>query len=365
MVAPVRIAQILGKMNGGGVESVVMNYYRHIDRSRVQFDFLVDDDSALVPYSEIESLGGRVIKIPPYQRQSIYQRKLIRLFREERWPIVHSHINTLSVFPLRAAGKAGVPVRVAHSHSTAGKGEYLKNAMKYALRTQANRYPTHRMACGRYAGEWLFGKEAEFEVIRNAIDVSDFESCGEVRERVRRELGVPDGAPLVGHMGRFTKQKNHMFLLEVFRAVLSVDPDAVLALAGSGPLFGRAVEAAGSLGISDSVRFLGNRSDTPALYQAFDVFCLPSLYEGLPVVSLECQAAGTPILASTEVTREAAATSLMEFEPLSSPPETWASHVLSMKGASLKPGDAERLREFDVGANTERLTRFYLDKAGR
>lgn len=130
MAEPIRVAQVVGKMVGGGVEAVVMNYYRHIDRSKVQFDFLVDSDSTLVPREEIESLGGRVFEIPPYQHVVEYQRELQRLFKEENWKIVHSHINALSVFPLRAAKKAGIPVRIAHSHSTSGKGSLLKMSSK-------------------------------------------------------------------------------------------------------------------------------------------------------------------------------------------------------------------------------------------
>ena len=161
---PIRVAQIIGKMIGGGVEAVVMNYYRHIDRDKVQFDFIVDEDSTYVPEEEITSLGGRVFYISPYQHPVRYRRELIRLIREQRWPIVHSHINTLSVFPLSAAKKAGVPVRIAHSHSTMGKGEFVKNAMKLALRPFANIYPTDRFACGHYAGEWLFGKNHDFTI---------------------------------------------------------------------------------------------------------------------------------------------------------------------------------------------------------
>ena len=172
MTNPIRVAQIVGKMNGGGVEAVVMNYYRHIDRSKVQFDFLVDSDSTLIPREEIESLGGRVFEVPPYQHVVEYQRELQRLFKQEGWKIVHSHINALSVFPLRAAKKAGVPVRIAHSHSTSGKGEYAKNTLKAVLKTQSNRYPTHRFACSKFAGEWLFGNAAEFDVVYNAIDLA-------------------------------------------------------------------------------------------------------------------------------------------------------------------------------------------------
>lgn len=190
MVYPVRIAQIVGKMNGGGVEAVVMNYYRHIDRSKVQFDFLVDSDSTLIPREEIESLGGRVFEIPPYQHVAEYQRELQRLFEQEGWRIVHSHINALSVFPLRAAKKAGVPVRIAHSHSTSGKGEYAKNALKAVLKTQSNRYPTHRFACSQFAGKWLFGKAAHFEIVYNAIDLDRFCFNAEARAQARADLGL-------------------------------------------------------------------------------------------------------------------------------------------------------------------------------
>lgn len=188
MTEPIRVAQVVGKMVGGGVEAVVMNYYRHIDRSKVQFDFLVDADSTLVPREEIESLGGRVFEIPPYQHVVEYQRELQRLFKQEGWKIVHSHINALSVFPLRAAKKVGVPVRIAHSHSTSGKGEYAKNALKAVLKTQSNRYPTHRFACSRFAGEWLFGKDANFEVVYNAIDLDRFRFNAEARAQARADL---------------------------------------------------------------------------------------------------------------------------------------------------------------------------------
>ena len=190
MANPIRVAQIVGKMNGGGVEAVVMNYYRHIDKNKVQFDFLIDSDSTLVPREEIESLGGRVFEVPPYQHVIEYQRELQRIFKQEGWRIVHSHINALSVFPLRAAKKAGVHVRIAHSHSTSGKGEYAKNALKAVLKTQSNRYPTHRFACSKFAGEWLFGDAAEFEVVYNALDLDRFRFNAEARAQARADLGL-------------------------------------------------------------------------------------------------------------------------------------------------------------------------------
>ena len=159
-----------------------MNDDRHIDRSKVQFDFLVDEDSTRVPEEEITALGGRVFRIPPYQHPIRYRRELIRLMREQQWPIVHSNINTLSVFPLSAAEKVGVPVRIAHSHSTMGKGEFAKNVMKLALRPFANVYPTVRFACSHYAGEWLFGKNADFTVIPNGIELDKFRFDSVIRQ---------------------------------------------------------------------------------------------------------------------------------------------------------------------------------------
>lgn len=360
-VQPLRVAMVMGKMLGGGVEAVVMNYYRHIDRTKVQFDFIVDADSALVPRDEIEALGGRVFEIPPYQHVSAYQRELITLFRAEGWQIVHSHINALSVFPLHAAKRAGVPVRIAHSHSTSGKGEYAKNAVKAVLKTQANRYPTERFACSRFAGEWLFGKGSEYTVVRNAIDLGRFAPDGASRQAVREELGVANDGLLVGHIGRFVEQKNHALLLDIFKEVLESEPDAILALAGEGPLLNAIRERTRALGIDGSVRFLGQRGDSAELYRAFDVFCLPSLYEGLPMVGVECQVSGTPILASDAVTREAAMTSLMEFEPLSSTPEAWARHLLAMRGRTFVAGDAEGLSDFDIRHAAQRLQSYYYD----
>ena len=359
MASPIRVAQIVGKMNGGGVEAVVLNYFRHIDRSKVQFDFLIDSDSTLVPRVEIESLGGRVFEISPYQHVIEYQRELQRLFKQEGWKIVHSHINALSVFPLRAAKRAGVPVRIAHSHSTSGKGEHAKNALKAVLKTQANRYPTNKVACSEFAGKWLFGRDASFSVINNAIDMRQFSPSSDSRIHVRKQLGIAEDTFLIGHVGRFVEQKNHDFLLAVFREVLSREPNSMLALVGEGPLLEHVKQLSIDLGISNSVLFLGIRSDVASLYQAFDVFCLPSLYEGFPVVGVECQASGTPILASDAITPEIKLTSLMEFEQLSSSPQKWSEHLISMRKLNDDPNDSESLKAFDVSAASKRLEDYY------
>ena len=355
----------MGKMNGGGVESVVMNYYRHIDRSRLQFDFLVDSDSTLVPCDEIESLGGRIIDIPPYQHAMDYQRELQGLFGQEEWKIVHSHINALSVFPLRAAKKSGVPVRIAHSHSSfgGGKGEGVKDMMKCILKTQALRYPTDLLACSNLAGKWLFGNNANFSVFPNAINLSKFKPNKVFRETKRRNLGISEDTFVVGHIGRMVPQKNHAFLLDVFSALLEKNPSSLLLLAGEGPLINDIKVKAADLG--DRVRFLGRRNDVSELYQVFDAFCLPSVYEGLPVVGVECQASGVPILASSAVTAETAFTSLMEFEPLTSSPGEWAAHLIAMKGNVLSQKDVESLNKYDIVDAASRLTDFYFKSLER
>lgn len=356
----IRVAQVVGYMNGGGVEQVVMNYYRHLDRSQVQFDFLVCEGSTFVPQDEIELMGGRVFMVPPYGQLSRYMQELERLFRSEQWLIVHSHVNTLSVFPLRAAKRAGVPVRIAHSHSSngGGKGEVMRDALKTILRRFSNVYPTCRFACGERAGRWLFG-HAPFEIVPNAVNLSEFHPNEQDGCAMRTELGIPEKAFVLGHIGRMEPPKNHRRLLSIFSALIDSNPNALLVLAGDGAFMDNIRVEASSIGIENQVLFLGQRSDAARLYRAFDVFCLPSVYEGFPVVAVECQASGVPILASDAVSPEVAVTSLMEFEPLESSDQEWASHILAMKGRCRTRSDKEGLREFDIVKASGRLLEKY------
>ena len=364
---PIRVAQIVGKMNGGGVEAVVMNYYRHIDRSRVQFDFLVNSDSMLIPSEEIAALGGRVFEIPPYQRVNEYQSELLRLFKQEGWMIVHSHVNALSVFPLRAAKKADVPVRIAHSHSTSGKGEHAKNVIKAVLKTQSNRYPTDRFACSRVAGEWLFGEGSDFEIVYNAIELRRFYYDAAVRAETRANLGLADGQFAIGHVGRFTAQKNHRFLIDLFSEVARHSSDAVLLLVGSGVTRPLVESRIAELGIADRVKFLGQRVDVERLYQAFDAFVLPSLYEGLGVVAIEAQAAGLPCFLSDTITREVDVTGTCRFLPINNP-DVWADaicHVERHANDGRISVQASAFADYDIDRQGERLTKKYLELIGR
>lgn len=329
---PIRVAHIIGKWLGGGVESVVMNYYRHIDRTKIQFDFICDKDSTNIPYDEIEQLGGRVILVPPYQKVFEYQKELVKIFKENNYKIVHSHINTLSVFPLHAAKKAGVPIRIAHSHSTTNKKEWKKNLVKQILRPFSKVYANDYMCCSELAGRWLFG-DKEYDkgnvyLLNNAIDLDKFKYDEKIRKEKRKELNIKDDTLVIGHVGRFVEQKNHRFLIDMFNEVHKQKENSILLLAGQGPLMEEMKEKVRNLGLEKNVKFLGQRNDVNELYQSFDVFCLPSLYEGLPVVGVEAQAAGLLCVFSNDMTKETKVLDTTEFLSLNTSAEEWATIIL-------------------------------------
>ena len=364
---PIRVAHIIGKWLGGGVEAVVMNYYRHIDRSKIQFDFLCDEDSTNIPYEEIEQLGGRVILIPPYQKIFKYQKELIRIFKENNYKIVHSHINTLSVFPLRAAKKAGVKVRIAHSHSTTNKKEWKKNLLKQVLRPFSKVYATDYMCCSELAGRWLFGDKAydsgQVYLLNNAIDLDKFKYDEEKRKKKRKELNIKDDTLVIGHIGRFVAQKNHTFLIDIFNEVHKKNPSSLLLLVGQGPLKEEMENKVKELNLNDSVRFLGQRNDVNELYQAFDVFCLPSLYEGLPVVGVEAQASGLLCILSDAMTKETKVLDITKFISLNNTPKDWADSILDdvKKYKRIDTSKEMTSKNFNIKEEAKKLEKYYLN----
>lgn len=330
---PIRVAQIIGKWLGGGVEAVVMNYYRHIDRSKIQFDFICDEDSTNIPYQEIEELGGKVILIPPYQKIFKYQKELRKVLKNGGYRIIHSHINTLSIFPLYAAKKVGVPVRIAHSHSTTNKKEWKKNLLKQILRPFSKIFATDYMCCSELAGRWLFGdkeyNKGNVYLLNNAIDLDKFKYDEKVRKEKRKDLNISDDTLVIGHVGRFVEQKNHRFLIDIFNEVHKENENSILLLAGQGPLMDEMKNKVIKLGLEDNVKFLGQRNDVNELYQAFDVFCLPSLYEGLPVVGIEAQATGLLCVFSDDMTKETKILDSTIFLSLNQSAKEWAIKILN------------------------------------
>lgn len=329
---PIRIAQIIGKWVGGGVESVVMNYYRNIDHEKIQFDFICDSDSTNIPYDEIEKLGGKVILIPPYQKVFKYQKELRKVLRNGNYKIIHSHINTLSVFPLYAAKKVGIPVRIAHSHSTTNKREWKKNMLKQILRPFSKTFATDYMCCSELAGRWQFGNK-EFDkgnvyLLNNAIDLEKFKYDEIKRKQKRRELSIKNDTLVIGHIGRFVPVKNHSFLIDIFNEIHKKEKNSILLLAGQGPLMEETKKKVKELNLENNVMFLGQRNDANELYQAFDALLLPSLYEGLGMVLIEAQCAGLPSFASTEVPKIAKVSDVLDFIDLTTPKEIWVDIIL-------------------------------------
>lgn len=327
------VAEVIGKWVGGGVEAVIMNYYRNIDRTKIQFDFICDGDSTNIPYEEIEKLGGKIILIPPYQKILEYQKELQKILSDGKYTIVHSHINTLSLFPLYAAKKAKVPIRIAHSHSTTNKTEWKKNLMKEVLRPFSKVYATDYMCCSELAGRWLFGDkvydQGKVYLLNNAIDLDKFSYNEKIRNEKRKELNLRDDNLVIGHIGRFVAQKNHAFLIDIFKEIHKKNNKAILLLAGKGPLLEKTKAKVENLGLSEYVRFLGQRNDANELYQVFDVFLLPSLYEGLPVVGVEAQASGLLCVFSSDMTKEAKVLDSTTIMSLSNSPKEWADSILN------------------------------------
>ena len=363
---PIRIAQIVGKWVGGGVEAVIMNYYKHIDRTKIQFDFICDSDSTDIPFEEIEKLGGRVYLIPPYQNIIKYQKELKKLLKENKYKIVHSHINTLSVFSLYAAKKAGVPIRIAHSHATTNQKEFVRNIVKLILRPFSKLYATNYACCSKYAGIWMFGsnnynKNRVFK-INNAIELDKFVYDIQIRNSYRKKLGINDNQIVIGHVGRLVKTKNQSFLIDVFSKICE-KKDAILLLLGQGPLEECLKLHAESLGIKDRVIFLGQKNDVNNWYQTFDAFILPSLYEGFGMALLEAQVSNLPCIVSTNVPSESKIIEDFRFLTLKDSCELWANTTLQLIRQNKRKSNKELITNegYDILKESKKLTNYYLN----
>lgn len=360
----VRILQVVTHMERGGLESMIMNYYRHIDREKVQFDFLVHRQEQAAFDDEIESLGGRIYRLPrlvPWSKN--YLAALNRFFDEhQEFNVVHVHQDCLSSVILKAAMQHNVPVRVAHSHS-ANQDKNLKYPIKLWYKRGIPKYATNLFACGKGAGSWMFGG-ASYQIINNAIDVSAYTYDPTKRQEMRRQLGL-ENEFTIGHVGRFNQPKNHSFLLDIFAALLKKESNAVLLLAGGGEDMPKIQAKAEALDIAEHVRFLGIRSDVAGLMQAMDVFVFPSLYEGLPVTMVEAQAAGLPCIISDKVPPECILTDgLVDALPLSAEPEAWAEKMLEKREVPRTDRRSEiAAYGFDITTEAVKLQEFYLEAA--
>lgn len=326
-----RIAIIMGKMHSGGKKNLVMEYYRHIDRSKIQFDFICDTDSNAIPKEEIEELGGRVYEVTPYQSILKNMNDIRRLCKSNKYKIMHSYNGIMNVFSMFVGWQSNVPIRINESISMAHNAD-KKTIIKNMLKPFSKMFATHYMANGEVCGRWQFGdslyNEGKVQVFKTVINTEVNAFDLESRGKTRKEYGIEDNI-VIGHIGRLTEQKNTLFIIDIFNEILKQEPKAKLLIIGDGNLREAMLKKIDNLGIKERVLYLGRREDIQKFYNAMDCFLLPSLYEGLPVVGVEAETCGLPMFFSTEIpTESSACEDLGYFIGLDKSAEEWASTIL-------------------------------------
>lgn len=319
-----RVLHVVTYMGRGGLETMIMNYYRHIDRTKIQFDFLVHRQEEADYDAEILSMGGRIHRFDrliPWSRS--YRKKLTAFFRAHpEYSIVHVHQDCLSSVALQCAQEAGVPVRIAHCHNS-GADKNLKYPIKLFYKRKIRQYSTQLLTCSRAAADWMFGPGNEATLLPNAIDLKSFEFNKSTRKRIRGVLGVNEKFVL-GHVGRFSTVKNHEFLLLIMKRLVTENDNIILLLVGEGAEKERLETLTAQYGLKDHVKFLGLRADVNELLMGMDCFLFPSLYEGFPVSLIEAQAAGLPCIVSSRISSEASVCpGLIDFASIDQGIDPW------------------------------------------
>lgn len=365
----IRVLQVVTHMNRGGLETMLMNYYRSIDREKVQFDFLTHR-----PYDgdygeEIKKMGGKIYHLPILNPFSFSYKRTLRQFFESHpeYRIIHVHQDCLSGVILKVAKDCGIEVRIAHSHSSHQDLD-IKYLIKVVCRRSISKYATKLIACGNEAGKWMFCG-ADFQVLNNAIDTNKYVVSSEKREKVRNTLGIQEDELIIGHVGRWNYPKNHLFLLDIFSCLKESIPNLKLLLVGNdqGDYAEKVKKKIKELELEDSIIVTGVRTDVADLLQAMDVFVFPSNYEGLPVTMIEAQASGLPCLISDKVPIECKVTENVQQIPLSVGAKTWSERIIKVAKETIRCDVSKKIREsgFDIEENAKWLQNYYLKLASR
>ena len=330
--SPIRVLHVVTIMDRGGLETMLMNYYRNIDTSKIQFDFVVHRTKKGAYDDEIIKMGGKIYHMPPISLRNVftYSKKLkALLIKNPEYQIVHSHLDSLSAFPLSIAKKVGIPTRIAHSHTTNFDKNY-KASIRNVYKKFIKYYATDYFGCSKEAVEFMFGKNiSSYYIMHNAIDVDKFKYNQKVRNKVRKNLNIPKDVLVVGHVGRFNYPKNHEFLIDIFYELHKKNKDSLLMLVGEGDLKQKIINKVDKLGLADSVIFLGSRPDVNELMQAMDIFVFPSRYEGLGIALIEAQAAGLKCLTTKDVIPSSVdITGKVNFIDLQLGHNIWANRVI-------------------------------------
>ncbi|MDC3411847.1 glycosyltransferase family 1 protein [Terrihalobacillus insolitus] len=353
-------------MNRGGAETMIMNLYRNIDRSKIQFDFIVHTEDKCAFDDEIYKLGGRIFRVPTYKGTNHlpYLKNWEHFFKKHpEYKIIHGHVRSTASIYLKIAKKYGL-ITIAHSHSTSsgnGLSAIAKNVLQFPIRHVADYF----FACTKTAGEWLFGKKTcqkeNFHIFKNAIDAKKFVFNNVVRSRVRKELRIEDKF-VIGHVGRFHSSKNHEFLIDIFKNVHKKNDNAILLLVGDGDLQDTIRKRVYNLGLDNNVIFTGVRSDIPELFQAMDMFVFPSLYEGLGIVLIEAQATGLPCVIANTIPKEALITDNVKQFSLTESPKVWTEAILKRMDSYERKSTYAKIKDsgYDIEESHRWLQEFYL-----
>jgi len=358
----IRILHCVVGMNYGGYETFIMNVYRNIDRTKVQFDFLTSLPGVFD--EEIKEKGGIIYRVPFITKVGpfVYQKNLDTFFRNHpEYTIVHSHMDKFSGSVMKAAKKAGVPTRIAHSHNTQNEGGLAYQLVKNFYGKMVEPNCTHRFACSQEAADWMFGEKGkDAVVVYNGIEVEKYLPDNAKKEEIRKELGL-EKSFVIGHTGRFVHQKNHSFLVDIFREIRRKRSDAKLLLIGTGDLQEEIKEKVKSLSLENDVIFYGTTNKVNEILQAMDAFVMPSHHEGLGIVLIEAQCAGLYCTASTAVPRLAQITENIQFVSLEETAEKWAGAILSAQAQPVNTDDIMNCR-YNVTKTAQFLQNFYLER---
>lgn len=385
----INVLVLITVMDRAGAETMMMNYLRNINRDKIHMDFLINREQRADYEDEIEQLGSKV-----YHTCALYPGKFRRYQREfktflmehPQYDIIHSNLEERSYYALRIAKKMGVPVRIAHAHSAPG-GHNLKMIMRLYFRKRLQKYCTHKMACGEKAAKWLFGEEIgtvsmegyignekdKVVIMRNAIDTVAFRFSEKIRKQTRKKLKIKDSTLVIGHVGRFTADKNQSFLVDILKNVNNMNKDCLLLLIGGGRpkeeiKYREEVQLqVKKSGLGNKVKFLGVREDVNELMQAMDIFVMPSVSEGFPVTLVEAQAAGLKCLVSDGVSYDVNLTEEIQYKSLSDDALEWSEKLLSMaraeesKALDYRSRMNEKVKEkgYDIRDNAKWLEELY------
>lgn len=354
----IRVLQVVPIMRNAGIENFIMNVYRNIDKSKVQFDFLVHSEIKQEFDDEIEKMGGKIYRLTYKDDKNLFKyiKDLNKFFKEHKeYKIVHGEMQSMMPLYLHIAKKYKVPVRIAHSHNSDYE-KTIKGFILHLFSRFSKRPATDLWACSKTAGEYMF-KNANYDVIHNAIDSQKFSYNEKKRKSLRIKKNI-DNKFVVGHIGRFDLQKNHDFLIDVFYEIQKINPDSVLISIGCGNRKNIIEDKVRKLGISDKVIFEGVVNNSYDYYQIMDCFLLPSIYEGLPLVGVEAQISGLSCFFSDSITNELKLSDNAYFLSLKRSPKDWANYILSNINKDRK---TNYFKEYDLKKESERILKMYYE----